>query len=187
MRTLPLLWFTLTLGVTPLAAQGPGGPGGSMGGRGMEGPQMMSRRRPAEPPSEDMVRGPFAPDSMIPKFALDSAQGARYRASWDSMMTASAPTRDSVRATMAERRRARAEGFQREGAREDEVMSRLVKTLKKDEDRFDKVLKHILTKDQWGDFKDWRDRRRATARELREQQQGMDGAGGGYPGRRRRG
>jgi len=133
------------------------------------------------------VRGPFAPDSMIPKFSLDSAQGARYRASWDSMMAATAPTRDSVRATMAERRRARTEGFQREGAREDEVMSKLVKTLKKEEDRFDKVLKHILTKDQWGDFKDWRDRRRATERELREQQQGMDAAGGGYPGRRRRG
>lgn len=186
MRTLPLFWIAVTLGVTPLAAQGPGGPGGSMGGRGM-GTPMMPRRRPAEPPSEDLVRGPFVPDSMIPKFALDSAQGARYRAAWDSMMAATAPTRDSVRATMGERRRARLEGFQREGAREDEVMSRLVKRLKKDEARFDKALKHILTKDQWGDFKDWRDRRRATERELREQQQGMDGPGEGYPGRRRRG
>ena len=188
MRSIPLLWLAVTLGVTPLAAQGPGGPGGSMGGRGMGGPQMMPRRRPAEPPSEDLVRGPFVPDSLIPKFGLDSAQGARYRASWDSMMAATAPTRDSVRATMGQRRRARSEGFQREGEREDEVMSKLVKTLKKDEDRFDKVMKHILTKDQWGDFKDWRDRRRATERELRESQQGMDGPGDmPMGGRRRRG
>lgn len=186
MRPFPLLCFAVTLGVAPLAAQGPGGPGGGMGGRGMGGPQMMSRRRPPEPPSEDLVRGPFAPDSMIPKFQLDSAQGARYRVSWDSMMGATASTRDSVRMTIERRRRARAEGFQREGSREDDVMSKLVKALKKDEGRFDKVLKHILTKDQWGDFKDWRDRRRATERELREQQ-GMDGPPEGFPGRRRRG
>ncbi|MBW8773405.1 MAG: hypothetical protein JF590_08970 [Gemmatimonadetes bacterium] len=186
MRFFPLLLLTLTLGVPPLAAQGPGGYGGGMGGRGMGGGRpMMSRRAPAEPPSEDLIRGPYHPDSMATKFALDSAQSARYRTAWDSMMTATAPTRDSVRATLGERRRARVEGFQREGAREDEVLQKLVKTLQKDEDHFDKVMKKILTKDQWGDFKDWRARRRATEREMREQQR-MDGPEGGAGGRQRR-
>ena len=182
MRLAPLL--VLTLMASPLLAQGPGGMGGDgFGGRGMGGRPMMPRRRPAEPPSEDLIRGPFAPDSLIPKFELDSAQGARYRAVWDSMMTATAPTRDSIRATLAGRRRARTEGFEREGARQDEVIQKLAKELRKDEDRFDKVMKHILTKDQWGDFKDWRTRRRETERELREQDR-MDGPGGGYRGRR---
>lgn len=139
---------------------------------------MMGRRRPAEMPSEDLVRGPFRPDSLIPKFGLDSVQGARYRASWDSMMAATAPTRDSLRATFEMRRRARDEGFAREGSRQDDEIQKLGKALKKDEEKFDKVMKKILTKDQWGDFKDWRDRRRRTEQELREQQR-MDGPDGG--------
>lgn len=147
---------------------------------------MMGRRRPTELPSEDLVRGPYLPDSLIPKFGLDSAQGARYRGSYDSMMAATAPTRDSLRATLALRRRARDEGFAREGARQDEEIQKLGKTLKKDEEKFDKVMKKILTKDQWGDFKDWRDRRRATERELREQQR-MDGPSDGLEGSGRRG
>ncbi|HET7040996.1 MAG TPA: hypothetical protein VFI13_03210, partial [Gemmatimonadales bacterium] len=77
----------LALFASPLCAQGPGGMGGDgFGGRGMGGRPMMGRRRPADAPSEDLLRGPFVPDSMITKFALDTVQGARYRAAWDSMM-----------------------------------------------------------------------------------------------------
>jgi hypothetical protein len=183
MRFISILLLGATLGVAPLVAQGRGG----MGGGGMRGAgggrPMMGGRRPADPPSGDLIRGPFAPDSMIPKFGLDSAQGARYRASWDSMMAATAVTRDSAHAAMVGIGRARAEGFQHEGTRQDEVMQKLAKELKKDEEHFDKVVKRILTKDQWGDFKDWRDRRRETERELREQDR-MDGPEGGSVGRR---
>lgn len=184
MRLSPILVLSL-LGCIPLAAQGPGGfGGGGMGRGGMGGRPMMGRRRPADMPSEDLVRGPLMPDSLIPKFQLDSGQGARYRTSWDSMMAATAPTRDSLRATFEMRRRARDEGFAREGARQDDEIQKLAKALRKDEEKFDKVMKKILTKDQWGDFKDWRDRRRETEKEVREQQR-MDGPEGG--GRRGRG
>lgn len=186
MRNLLILLLGVTLGVPPLAAQGRGGMGGGgMRGGGGGGRPMMGSRRPADAPSGDLVRGPFVPDSMIPKFGLDSSQGARYRASWDSMMAATALTRDSAHAAMAGIRRARMEGFQHEGTRQDEVMQKLGKELKKDEEHFDKVVKRILTKDQWGDFEDWRDRRRATERELREQAR-MDGPEGGSGGRRPR-
>lgn len=183
MRALPIVLLILSLGVTPLVAQGRGGFGGGGGRDGMGGRPMMARR-PEEPPSEDLVRGPYPPDSLIPKFGLDSAQGGRYRVSWDSMMAATAPTRDSVRMLFDQRRRARAEGFQRIGTADDGALQKLGKALKKEEARFDKVMKRILTKDQWGDFKDWRDRRRATERELREEQRmngPMGGSGRGRP------
>lgn len=147
-------------------------------------------RRMVEPPSEDLLRGPFEPDSMTPKFRLDSAQGARYRAAWDSMMAATRPARDSIRAAMATRRRARTEGFARETERQQKVTRDLAKQLKKEEERFDRVIRRFLSEDQWEDFKDWRTRRRETERDLRRQQMmegGMMGPPGADGGRPRRG
>jgi hypothetical protein len=78
------------------------------------------------------------------------------------------------------------EGYQREGERNQELVERLGKHLKKEEGRFDKVTRKILTKEQWDEFKDWRKRRRETEQELR-QQRGPEGGMGGPGGRRRRG
>lgn len=184
MRLAPL--FTLLMIAAPLTAQGPGGGMGGPGGMGAGGTRGRPYgRRPVEPPSEDLIRGPYEPDSLIPKFQLDTAQGARYRVSWDSMMAATRPVRDSVHASRDSFRRAQGEGFSREGARQQEVMQHLVKRLQKEEGRFDKVMRHILTDDQWGDFKDCRKRRRETERELRDQQQ-MEGGFGPSGGRRGR-
>jgi hypothetical protein len=174
MRTRVILILIFTTGLLqPLTAQGPGG----MGGRPGSGPGRMMRGRMAEPPSRDLIEGPYAPDSMIPKFALDSVQGPRYRAAWDSMMAATRPVRDSVREATGGLERARGEGYQREGGRRSAEIQRLAKTLKKEEERFDKVVRRILTQEQWEEFKDWRDRRRRTEKELRQEQMG-EGIGG---------
>ncbi|HEX7917938.1 MAG TPA: hypothetical protein VF454_00970 [Gemmatimonadales bacterium] len=181
MRLLLPLLLALTTGVSLAHAQGRGGMRGGMGG----GRPMMGGGRPAEPPSEDLLRGPYAPDSMAPKFELDSAQSARYRIAWDSMMTATRPARDSIHQAMEMTRRARMEGYQQEGQRQSELVQRLGKQLKKDEEHFDKVIRRFLSKDQWEDFKDWRKRRRETERELRRQQMEEEGPGGRMGGRRR--
>lgn len=185
MRLFPVL-LLVTLGIVPLSAQTPGGFGGTgRRGGGMGGRQMMGQRRPLASPSEDILHGPLPPDSMIPQFALDSAEGLRYRGAWDSMMVATAPRRDSIQQMVADRRRAREEGFQHIGPIQDGEIQKLMKELKDDDARFDKVIRHILTKDQWADFKDWRDRRRRTEREVREQQR-LDHPQGGSlrpPGR----
>lgn len=179
-----LLWpflAAMTLGVTTLTAQSMGGPpGGGMGGMGGGRPPMGRGRAPQEMPSRDMLRGPYEPDSMAHKFELDSTQSARYRAAWDSMMAATRPRRDSVEQAMGTLRRARTEGYQQEGARQTELVHELGKSLQKEEERFDKVIRKFLTKDQWGDFKDWRDRRRETEKELRQQE--MERMGPGGPG-----
>lgn len=151
----------------------------------MGGRPMMARRGGGELPSEDVMRGPFPPDSMTHKFGLDSTQGARYQVSWDSMMAATRPARDSVHEAMEGMRRARTEGYQHEGERQTELIRHLGKELQKQDDHFDGVLRHILTKDQWGDFKDWRKRRRETEKELRQQGQ-VDGGGMGRRGGGRR-
>ena len=178
MRT-SLLWpilAAITLGITTLSAQEMGGrPGGGMGG----GRPMMPRgRAPQDMPSFDMLKGPYEPDSMAHKFELDSAQATRYHAAWDSMMAATRPTRDSVEQAMTFLRRARTEGYQQEGAREAELVHTLGKELQKDEEHFDKVIRKFLSKDQWGDFKDWRDRRRESEKEMRQQQMEQGGMGG---------
>jgi hypothetical protein len=183
MRT-SLLWpiiAAITFGVSTLSAQSMGGPpGGGMGG----GRPMMSRgRAPQDLPSFDMMKGPYEPDSMAHKFQLDSAQALRYRTAWDSMMAATKPTRDSVEGAMAMVRRARTEGFQQEGARQMELVHDLGKELKKDEEHFDKVIRKFLSKDQWGDFEDWRDRRRESEKEMRQQQMERGGPGGHRPPR----
>lgn len=149
------------------------------------GRPMMGRGRMPEPPSEDLLNGPFRPDSMTPKFRLDSAQGERYRAAWDSMMAATRPARDSIREAMDGMQRARVEGYQREGQRQGALIERLGKRLKKDEERFDKVIRRFLSKEQWEEFKDWRDRRRETERELRRQRMMEEGPGGMMGGRPR--
>jgi hypothetical protein len=102
------------------------------------------------------------------------------------MMAVTRPMRDSVQEAMGGFRRARMEGYQREGERNQELVERLGKHLKKEEGRFDKVTRKILTKEQWDEFKDWRKRRRETEQELR-QQRGPEGGMGGPGGRRRRG
>jgi hypothetical protein len=147
---------------------------------------MMARRGGAEMPSEDVMRGPFPPDSMSQKFGLDTLQAARYQVSWDSMMAATRPVRDSLHEAREGMRRARTEGYAHEGERQSELLQHLGKELQKQDDHFDGVLRHILTKDQWGDFKDWRKRRRETEKELREQGQ-MDGGMGRRGGRGMRG
>ena len=185
----PKLWpllIGITLGVTPLVAQG-GPPGGGMGG----GPPGGGRRgpmggRPVEMPSADLIQGPYEPDSMIRKFALDSAQGVRYRAAWDSMMAATRPRRDSVHQAMGALRRARTEGYHEEGQRQAEIVRKVGKALAKDEEQFDKVIRKFLSKDQWEDFKDWRERRRETEKEMRQQEMqrmGPGGSGGRHPPR----
>ena len=180
MRPLIPLLLAVTCGVLPLNAQGPGGMGGGRpGGRPMMG------RRMTEPPSEDLLRGPYEPDSMAHKFQLDSAQRVRYRTAWDSMMTATRPARDSVRQAIEMVQRARREGYRQEGARQAEVIQHFGKALKKDEERFDKVIRRFLSSDQWEDFKDWRKRRRETERELRRQQLEQEGPGEMMGGRRR--
>lgn len=145
---------------------------------------MMGGRRPAEPPSEDLLRGPYEPDSMARKFQLDSTQNGRYLAAWDSMMAATRPARDSIHAAMTGLGRARAEGYQREGERQSGLVQRLGKQLKKDEERFDKVIRRFLSREQWEEFKDWRKRRRETERELRRERMREEGPGemmGGRP------
>jgi len=136
-----------------------------------------------EMPSEEVLRGPYPPDSMAHKFGLDSTQAGRYRVAWDSMMTAYRPARDSLHQALDRMHRARTEGYQHEGGREAAVTRHLGKELQKDLDHFDGVIRHILTKDQWGDFKDWRKRRRETEKELRQQQM-IDGGMGRRGGRR---
>ncbi|MBW8772065.1 MAG: hypothetical protein JF590_02035 [Gemmatimonadetes bacterium] len=182
-----LLVLALCTAPALLAAQGPGGSVGGFGGRGgMGGRPMMPRRAGVEMPSEDVMRGPFPPDSMAQKFGLDSTQTERYRASWDSMMAASRPVRDSLHQAVEGMRRARTEGYQHEGDREAGMMRHFGKVLKKDSDHFDGVIRRILTKDQWGDFKDWRKRRRDTEKQLRQQGQ-FDGGMRRGEGRRRDG
>ena len=142
----------------------------------------MPRRAGVSLPSEEVMRGPFPPDSMARKFGLDTLQATRYQVSWDSMMAVSRPARDSLHEAMGGTRRARGEGYQREGERQAALMQHLDKELAKDQDHFDDVIRHILTKDQWGDFKDWRKRRREAAKELRQQEMidgGMERRGGG--------
>lgn len=208
MRPLLPLLLALTTGVSLVHAQGPGGMGGGMqGGR----PGMISRGRMREPPSEDLIAGPYQPDSMTRKFGLDSSQALRYRAVWDSMMAATRPVRDSVREAMAgirrapvagrppdeehggrreDRRREREERARMERRRQEEEriedrIQELGKRLKKEEERFDKVVRRFLTEDQWGDFKYWRDRRRETERELRRQRMEEEGPPGMPLGRER--
>ena len=181
----PKLWLLLigiTLGVTPLVAQG-GPPGGGMGGGMGGGRRPPMGGRASEMPSADLLQGPYEPDSMIRKFELDSAQGVRYRAAWDSMMAATRPRRDSVHQAMATLHRARTEGYQQEGERQAEIVQKVGKELAKDEEHFDKVIRKFLSKDQFDDFKDWRERRRETEKELRQQEMQRMGPGG--PGGRR--
>ena len=172
--TRPLLPFLIavTCGVSLLSAQRPGGGMTERGGGARPG---MVRGRMPEPPSRDLIAGPYAPDSMIHKFVLDTVQGPRYRAAWDSMMAATRPARDSIREAMGGLQRARGEGYQREGERRAAEIRRLGKRLKQEEERFDKVVRRILTDDQWDDFKDWRERRRETEQELqrRNMEEGM--------------
>jgi hypothetical protein len=164
-----------------------------------------------DPPSEDLIAGPYSPDSMTRKFGLDSAQALRYRVVWDSMMAATHPARDSIREAMEGMRRTRTEQGPPEGeyggrreerrrereqrtrmerrreeeGRAEERIQRLGKRLKKEEERFDKVVRRFLTEDQWGDFKYWRDRRRETERELRRQRMLEEVPGGTMGGGRR--
>ena len=105
MRPLLPLLIAVSIGVSHLAAQGMGGRGGIGGPR-----PMMGGRRPQELPSQDLLRGPYAPDSMTSKFRLDSTQAERYRAAWDSTMSATRPARDSALEAMGDLRRARGEG-----------------------------------------------------------------------------
>ncbi len=153
-------------------------------GRGMSRRPM--RVNGMEMPSPDLVKGPYEPDSMIHKFQLDSAQGVRYRFVWDSMMAATRPARDSIHQAVATYRRAGTEGYQQEQERQAALVHKLGKELEKAEGRFDKVIRKFLTDDQWGDFKDWRERHRETERQLREQQMQERGmgrrSGGGPPG-----
>lgn len=147
---------------------------------------MMSQRNRIELPSDEAMRGPIPPDSMAHKFGLDGGQADRYRAAWDSMMAATRPIRDSLHQALEGMQRARTEGYQHESDREAAMTRHLGKALEKATDHFDPVIRRILTKDQWGDFKDWRKRRRATEKQLRQQGQ-MDGGMRQGEGRRRDG
>ena len=75
----------------------------------------MPRRAGVSLPSEEVMRGPFPPDSMAQKFGLDTLQATRYQVSWDSMMAVSRPARDSLHEAMGGTRRAAVRGISAKG------------------------------------------------------------------------
>jgi hypothetical protein len=154
---------------------------GQMGGAERPGGGFRQRTGPtAQPlPSEAQLEGPPLPDFFVPRFLLDSAQAGRYRAAYDSFMSATTPIRDSAQAA----RRLIDGAFQtrdRGTARAAFPLLRsLGDSLAKLDGRFDQGLKAFLSSRQLKDYKKWKDeQRRQQEAQQRDEMQRMAGSRG---------
>jgi serine/threonine protein phosphatase PrpC len=157
-----------------------------MGGMGRGG--MRQGGRPAVAmPTDAEIDGPPTPGLMRQLLSLDAAQDSAYTRSWDSLMAATKPVRDSAHAAV----KAVHDGFaggDRAGARSNAASAQqLAKALKQDDDAFDHSLKALLSKDQQKRYEKWKDDNRKEAEErqheeMRSRMGGRRGGGGGGGG-----
>lgn len=157
---------------------GVGGMGG-MGGMGSGGRMGRSGQAPMMLVTDEQLEGPPTPGLMHQLLSLDDAQTASYSHSWDSLMAATQPQRDSARAAV-KAMRADFQGGDRAGARSSgEVARRLAGELSRQDEIFDRSLKTLLTRDQRKEYDKWKDQNRKDAEARQREQMRGEGAGRG--------
>jgi Spy/CpxP family protein refolding chaperone len=116
-------------------------------------------------PGHGLLDGPPAPSFMQDSIRLSGKELQQYTQTYQSHMTATKATRDSVRNSMQEVRAAFEKGDRSEARTRRDQVKQQWKQLADQDKKFEDGLKHVLTNDQLTRYQEWKDRRRHEARE----------------------
>jgi enamine deaminase RidA (YjgF/YER057c/UK114 family)/Spy/CpxP family protein refolding chaperone len=155
-----LLVLTALAPAVARAQAGSGGPPGAMGGAELRAPRLPGLE----------LEGPM--DSGVARVRLDltGEQASRYAQAYDSFMVATRPQRDSARVATGKMNDRLDSGDRAAATFYAERLQELGKHLKEQQDRFERMMRPLLTDEQVRRYREWKDtEQRAIAERQREE------------------
>lgn len=166
---------------SPFAQSAPGGYGP---GRGMEGMRGGGRMGPPGGGNRaellEAMEGPLAPAVLQDSAGVSGRELEEYAQRYSSLMAATRPARDSLRATMQTIRTAFDRGDRAAARDQRQDVERQSKTLIDRDKEFEKGLKGLLSKDQQKRYQKLKQDREQQSRELRQRDRPTSGAQDGW-------